>query len=130
MVIVIFWWQVSRYPVLLGSIAEKRMSDEICLVLTTCPDEKSAERLAEVLVEQRLAACVSAGSPAVSTYPWQGKVEREREIPLTIKTARSRVSALTETLVAHHPYEVPEVLVLPVIDGLDAYVDWIRDWLQ
>ncbi len=106
------------------------MSDDICLVLTTCPDENSAERLAEVLVEQRLAACVSAGSPAVSTYPWQGRIEREREIPLTIKTARSRVSVLTETLVAHHPYDVPEVLVLPVIDGLDDYTQWIRDWLR
>jgi periplasmic divalent cation tolerance protein len=113
-----------------GSNTEVRMSDEICLVLTTCPDEKSAERLAEVLVEQRLAACVSAGSPAVSTYPWQGRIEREREIPLTIKTARSRVPVLTETLVAHHPYEVPEVLVLPVVGGLDAYMQWIRDWLQ
>ncbi len=106
------------------------MSDDICIVLTTCPDEKSAERLAEVLVEQRLAACVSAGSPAVSTYPWQGRIEREREIPLTIKTARSRVPVLTETLVANHPYDVPEVLVLPVVDGLDGYTQWIRDWLK
>ena len=128
--VVIFSLRVSRYPVLLGLITEIRMRDEICLVLTTCPDENSAERLAEVLVEQRLAACVSAGSPAVSTYPWKGKVERESEIPLTIKTVRNRVSRLTETLVAHHPYEVPEVLVLPVAEGLDAYMDWIRNWLK
>ncbi|QOC22956.1 divalent-cation tolerance protein CutA [Wenzhouxiangella sp. AB-CW3] len=106
------------------------MSEDLCLVLTTCPDEDSAERLAAVLVEQRLAACVSAGSPARSTYPWQGSIEHEREIPLTIKTVREKVPALSEALVAHHPYEVPELLVLPVIDGLDAYTQWIRDWIQ
>lgn len=106
------------------------MSDDICLVLTTCPDRETAERLSTLLVEQRLAACVSAGAEVSSTYPWQGRVERESEIPLTIKTTRARVSALKQELVAHHPYDVPELLVLPVSDGLDAYMQWIREWLR
>ncbi|WP_376694990.1 divalent-cation tolerance protein CutA [Wenzhouxiangella sp. EGI_FJ10305] len=106
------------------------MSDDICLVLTTCPDRETAERLSAMLVEQRLAACVSAGSEVISTYPWQGRVERESEIPLTIKTTRARVSALKHELVAQHPYDVPELLVVPVSDGLDEYTQWIRDWIQ
>lgn len=106
------------------------MSEQICLVLTTCPDGQTAERLAAVLVEQRLAACVSAGNPVMSTYPWKGKIEREQEIPLTIKTSAGRVSALKQALVEHHPYDVPELLVVPVTDGLDAYTQWIRDWLE
>jgi len=106
------------------------MSDDICLVLTTCPDRASAERLSAMLVEQRLAACVSVGAEVVSTYPWQGRVERESEFPLTIKTTRARVGALKQELVAHHPYDVPELLVVPVSDGLDGYTQWIRDWIQ
>ena len=99
------------------------MSDDICLVLTTCPDRETAERLSAMLVEERLAACVSAGSEVISTYPWQGQVERESEIPLTIKTTRARVGALKQELVA-------ELLVVPVNDGVDEYMQWIRDWVQ
>ena len=106
------------------------MSDDICLVLTTCPDHETAERLSAVLVEQRLAACVSAGAEVISTYPWQGTVERESEIPLTIKTTRARVGLLKQELLAQHPYDVPELLVVPVSDGLDEYTQWIRDWIQ
>jgi len=106
------------------------MSDDICLVLTTCPDRETAERLSAMLVEQKLAACVSAGSGVTSTYPWQGRIERASEIPLTIKTTRARVSALEQQLVAHHPYDVPELLVVPVSDGLEGYLQWIRDWVQ
>lgn len=105
------------------------MSSDIRLVLTTCPDEQTAERLAAMLVEQRLAACVSAGSPAKSIYPWEGRIEHETEIPLTIKTAAGRLSELTEALAAHHPYDVPEILVVEVVDGLDDYMQWIRDWV-
>lgn len=106
------------------------MNDDICLVMTTCPDRDTAERLAAMLVEQRLAACVSAGAEVISTFPWEGRIDRESEIPLTIKTTRARVSALEQELVAHHPYDVPELLVVPVGDGLEAYLQWIRDWTQ
>ncbi|MFW5927280.1 MAG: divalent-cation tolerance protein CutA [Wenzhouxiangella sp.] len=106
------------------------MSEQVCVVLTTCPDEGTAERLAAVLVEQRLAACVSAGSPARSIYPWQGRIEKEEEVPLTIKTTAGCLEQLKRVLVENHPYDVPEVLALPVIDGLDDYTQWIRDWIN
>lgn len=104
------------------------MTDQLCVVLTTCPDAETAERLAGVLVEQRLAACVSAGAPVRSMYPWEGRIEHEDEIPLTIKTSEGCLEQLKRVLVDNHPYDVPEVLALPVIDGLDAYTRWIREW--
>lgn len=106
------------------------MQNEFCVVLTTCPDDDSAERLAAVLVEQRLAACASVGSPARSVYPWQGRIEHEVEVPLTIKTTVDRLERLKTRLVEQHPYEVPEVLALPVIDGHGPYLDWIRNWID
>jgi periplasmic divalent cation tolerance protein len=106
------------------------MNDDLCLVMTTCPDRDTAERLAAMLVERRLAACVSAGSEVVSTYPWQGRIEHESEIPLTIKTTRARYEALEKAFVDAHPYEVPELLVVPVGDGLDEYTQWVRDWVR
>lgn len=104
------------------------MSDQLCVVLSTCPDAETAERLAGVLVEQRLAACVSAGAPVTSMYPWEGRIEHEQEVPLTIKTSAGRLEELKRVLVDHHPYDVPEILALPVIDGLEAYTGWIREW--
>lgn len=106
------------------------MNGEICVVLTTCPNRESAEQLAAALVEQRLAACVSISAPALSIYPWQGRVEREQELPLTIKTSTARLGALEEALVEQHPYEVPEFLVLPIAQGRRDYVQWIRDWVE
>ncbi|HLS05466.1 MAG TPA: divalent-cation tolerance protein CutA [Wenzhouxiangella sp.] len=106
------------------------MDNEICVVMTTCPDAASAEQLARVLVESRLAACVSLGPEITSVYPWQGRIEREREISLTINTTRGRVDELKKQLVANHPYDVPELLVVPVVEGLDTYLNWIRDWTQ
>lgn len=106
------------------------MQVSLCLVMTTVSDPGEAERLARTLVERRLAACVSVGSPATSVYPWQGEIETDREIPLTIKTAPERLDALKTALVELHPYEVPELLVLPVTDGLPAYFDWARDWMN
>lgn len=106
------------------------MNDDLCLVMTTCPDRDTAERLAAMLVERRLAACVSAGSEVVSTYPWKGRIERETEIPLTIKTTRARYRALEEAFSDAHPYEVPELLVVPIDNGLDEYTQWVRDWVR
>lgn len=98
--------------------------------MTTVADRSQAERLAGVLVERHLAACVSLGSPVTSVYPWQGRIESETEIPLTIKTSPSRIEALKATLAELHPYDVPELLVLPVVDGHKAYLDWARDWIN
>jgi periplasmic divalent cation tolerance protein len=95
------------------------------LVFTTCPDETSARRIAETLIAQRLAACVNIGAPMVSLYHWRGAIENTTEIPLTIKTLRTRYEELEATLLRLHPYELPEVVAVPIMDGHRAYLDWI-----
>jgi periplasmic divalent cation tolerance protein len=96
------------------------------LVLTTVADAAQAERIARALVEERLAACVTTLGAARSVYRWQGEVEAADELPLLIKTTAERWPELRERLRALHPYEVPEMIVLPVADGLPAYLDWLR----
>ena len=102
-------------------------NDDVVLVLSNAPDILLAKRIAHVLVEDGLAACVSLGVPSLSIFCWQGKVESVEEIPLTIKTTHCRQTALIETLIRLHPYEVPEIIVLPVIGGTQAYLDWVRE---
>lgn len=97
----------------------------IFLLMTTCPDAASAATLARGLVEHRLAACVSQLPGLVSTYRWQGELCQENEIQLLIKTPADRLEAARDWLVAHHPYDVPELLALPVADGLPAYLHWV-----
>ena len=92
----------------------------------TCPDADSAERIATALVAERLAACVNLLPGLRSVYRWQGKVERATEIQLIIKSRQSRFAELQACIQAHHPYEVPELLALPVSAGLPAYLDWLN----
>jgi periplasmic divalent cation tolerance protein len=94
------------------------------LCLTTCPDLDTAQRIADALVEERLAACVNLLPGMQSTYRWQGKVEHAAEVLLLAKTTRVRMPALQERIVALHPYELPEVLAVEA-GGLPAYLQWI-----
>jgi periplasmic divalent cation tolerance protein len=103
---------------------------ELSLVMTTCNDRQQAERLARLLVESHLAACVSIGAPVTSVFPWKGQIDSEQEVTLTIKTRPERLPALKQAFNDHHPYEVPEMLVLPVVDGLKPYFDWAREWID
>ncbi|MFU8832108.1 MAG: divalent-cation tolerance protein CutA [Wenzhouxiangella sp.] len=98
--------------------------------MTTCEDRVQGERLARELVEQRLGACVSIGAPVISAFPWEGKIDIATEVPLTIKTTAERLPGLKRAFAEHHPYEVPEMLVVPVIDGLEAYFAWAEDWMK
>lgn len=95
-------------------------------MLSNAPDVQLAKRIAHMLVEEALAACVNLGAPCLSMYMWEGKLEGAEEVPLTIKTTRGRLPALVERLRQLHPYEVPEVLVLPVFGGLQSYMEWVR----
>ena len=97
----------------------------ILLVLTNLPDQASAEALAQVLVDERLAACVNILAPCRSVYRWRGEVEHASEVPLLIKTTESRFAALSERVRAHHPYETPELIALPVTRGLPEYLAWV-----
>lgn len=96
------------------------------LCLSTCPDTESAARIARVLVEERLAACVNRIPGVASTYRWQGEIHEDAEVLLVIKTTRERFDALRARLLELHPYEVPELIALDIIDGHAPYLDWLR----
>jgi len=106
------------------------MNHNALLVLTNCPDAAVADRIARTLVEQRLAACVNQLAPAQSIYRWNGAVERATEIPLLIKTTGERYPELEQTLRSLHPYSVPEIIALPIVQGLSAYLRWLADETQ
>lgn len=95
------------------------------LVWSSFPDAAAAEKLADILVEARLAACVSVLAPCRSVYRWRGAVEQAAEVPVLIKTTASRYAALEAALRAHHPYELPEIIAVPVTHGSSAYLDWV-----
>jgi periplasmic divalent cation tolerance protein len=106
------------------------MSDSVLVVLTSCPDVAVADRIARTVVEQRLAACVNRLAPAESVYRWQGAIERATEVPLLIKTTRERYAELERAIRALHPYDVPEIIAMPVSSGLAAYLRWVADETQ
>lgn len=97
------------------------------LVLCTCPDHALAERLARSLVEARLAACVNVLPRLESIYRWQGQVETAEEWLLLIKARAADYPALERHIRDLHPYQVPEVIALPIVQGLAAYLAWIDD---
>ncbi|HEY0395218.1 MAG TPA: divalent-cation tolerance protein CutA [Candidatus Elarobacter sp.] len=93
--------------------------------MTNLPDRAAAERLAGMLVEKKLAACVNILAPCRSVYRWKGAVQHDEEHPLLIKTTSERYAALEQALRAGHPYELPEIIALPVERGLPAYLAWV-----
>lgn len=95
------------------------------LVFSTCPDIEVAESLAGMLVAEKLAACVSILPGARSIYEWQGKVEREDELILMIKSRSDRLPQLERRLLEEHPYELPELIAVPIEEGLEPYLSWI-----
>ncbi|HEX3845415.1 MAG TPA: divalent-cation tolerance protein CutA, partial [Steroidobacteraceae bacterium] len=98
---------------------------EPIVVLTTCPDDAVAARIARDVVESGLAACVSRLGPIHSTYRWQGATQDEPEVLLVIKTVGARYSELEMRLKSIHPYEVPEIIALPVTRGCADYLGWL-----
>lgn len=98
---------------------------EPLLILTNLPDVASAEKLAQTLVENRAAACVNVLAPCHSIYRWQGRVEKADEIPLLIKTTAVNYARVEEIVRALHPYDVPELIAIPITHGLPAYLDWL-----
>jgi periplasmic divalent cation tolerance protein len=97
------------------------------LVLTALPDDDTAQRIANDLVNAGLAACVSIGAPVRSVYRWQGTIEHAAEVPLAIKTTRDRYEALEQALRTAHPYELPEIIALPIERGLEGYLRWMAE---
>lgn len=100
------------------------MSD-LLLVITNLPDAESAAKLAQQLIDARAAACVNQLAPCTSTYRWQGSVETATEVPLLIKTTRAAYPRAEQLIRAAHPYELPEIIAVPLTAGLPAYLDWV-----
>jgi periplasmic divalent cation tolerance protein len=98
---------------------------DVILVLTTAPDDE-AETIARTLVEERLAACANVHPPMTSLYWWKGKIERDAESQIVIKTTRDRLDSLAARLTELHPYELPELLVVPISWGSEGYLEWVN----
>src|SRR5574343_120654 len=98
---------------------------DIQLVITNCPDEETANRIALAIVEAKLAACVNILPRVQSVYRWQGAVESAAEVPLLIKTTAAAYPALETAIRELHPYDVPEIIALPIAAGLPAYLNWV-----
>lgn len=100
--------------------------DDIRLLYCTCPDAGIAEVIARELVTSRLAACVNIVPGLRSIYLWEAAIQDDAEVLLMIKSKASRIDAITQCIRQHHPYELPEVIAVPIVAGLDAYLDWVR----
>ena len=96
------------------------------LVLTNLPDRAAAERLADLVIGRRLAACVNILAPCRSVYRWKDAVQHDEEHPMLIKTTAERYPALEQALRGGHPYELPEIIAVPIEHGLAAYLDWVE----
>lgn len=101
------------------------MAEAAILVLTHMPDREQALALAGSILAARLAACINVGTAVESMYHWQGEIETSQEVPLMIKTRAALLRPLEIAILARHPYELPEIIVVPIIDGLDRYLHWI-----
>ena len=99
-------------------------------VITTTAQREDAEKIAEVLVEKRLAACVQIIGPIRSIYRWKGNIEREKEWQCLIKTRRDLFDEVEQAIRAIHPYETPEIIALPIIKGSTDYLAWLQEELE
>lgn len=100
---------------------------EFVLIYTTSGDHSVAEQIAAELVDGRLVACAQISGPIKSVYRWQGTVEFTEEVVLQLKTTSNHVEAVKQTIDRLHPYDVPEIVVVPIVDGSDSYFRWLRD---
>lgn len=105
------------------------MSDCL-LVLTSLPDVATAQRLAQQIIESHTAACVNQLPPCTSTYRWQDKIETASEVPLLIKTSAIAYPRLEALIRSAHPYELPEIIAVPLSAGLPEYLDWVSQETQ
>jgi periplasmic divalent cation tolerance protein len=98
---------------------------KVVVVLVTVPNQQEADRIAGQMVQKRYAACATTVPGAQSIYWWEGKVIKEQEVLLLLKTTEDRFPLLREAIKQVHPYQVPEILALSVMDGLPQYLEWV-----
>lgn len=109
------------------SLRSEAGSEEVRVALITAPDQQSAERLVRALLEERIIACGNIVPGLTSLYWWEGVVECSTEVQIIVKTTAAMVPSLLDRVPDLHPYEVPEVLVLPVDEGHGPYLSWVRE---
>ena len=114
-------------PAARGSTARPKRSTTraAILILTTLPERAGAEALARDLLAARLAACIQIGAAVESLYHWRGEIETASETPVAIKTRAALYPRVEAAIRQRHPYELPEIVAVPITDGLPGYVDWI-----
>jgi len=100
---------------------------EVILILITVPDAKSAECISTLLVDKRLAACVNTISGVSSLYRWEGKLNRDDELILMIKTVKENFDKICLTVISIHPYDMPEIIAIPIVSGATQYMEWIKN---
>jgi periplasmic divalent cation tolerance protein len=100
---------------------------DLFLAWVTAPDTKTARKLAQVILQKHLAACVNIVPKLESHYWWQGKLEKSAEVLLLIKTTKAKLPLVEKTILAHHPYDTPEFIVTPLPHGNERYCDWLRE---
>ena len=116
----------KRYAPGLPRPQVRPVSDAL-LLLSTCPSDRTAARIARALVQERLAACVNRVPGLASVYRWRGEIHEDAEVLLLIKTTRDRFAPLRARLVELHSDEVPELIALDIADGYPPYLDWLRE---
>ncbi|GHD32264.1 divalent cation tolerance protein [Nocardiopsis kunsanensis] len=102
-------------------------SDDAVRVETTVDTEEGARNVARSVVEHQVAACAQVSGPITSFYRWEGRVQNDPEWIVVIKTTSDRLDALTSRILDVHPYDVPEIVAVPVVGGNPAYLDWVRE---
>ena len=102
---------------------------ELLQISTSTGTRDVAERIAAELVDRRLAACAQVSGPITSTYRWKGKIENEQEWLCTAKTTGAQLPAIQELLKRLHPYELPELVAVPIVGGSELYLEWLREQL-
>lgn len=100
---------------------------EVHLIYITAPDRETALSIAQVVVEERLAACANLLDGMTSVYRWEGEIRNDSETVLILKTVQSQLQRLTKRVIELHPYDVPCVMALPVVEGSATYLSWVRD---
>ena len=103
-----------------------QISTDLVVILCNCADSAEAERIASALVTERLAACVNILPSVRSIYRWQGSVETAQESTILIKTTEERIPAVRDRILQLHSYELPEIIAIPIVAGLEKYLAWLR----
>ncbi len=104
-----------------------KISNDVILVLTSLPDQESAEKLAQILIQEKMATCVNILAPCTSFYDWQGQLEKSQELPVLIKSTQEKYSLLESCILRHHPYELPEIISVLIDKGLPSYLNWVQE---